>query len=153
MERVAGPPARPRGTRFGTLVHATLAAVELRAPDPDVAAVARLQGRLLGATPAEVDAATACVRAALEHPLLRRAGRARRLERETPLALVLDDGALVEGVVDAAFEEADGWTVVDFKTDVELGDRLDAYRRQVALYGDAIARATGRPVRAVLLQV
>ena len=60
---------------------------------------------------------------------------------------------VVEGVVDAAFLEDGVWTVVDFKTDVEIAGRLDEYRRQVALYAAAIARATGAPARAVLLQI
>ena len=65
-----------------------------------------------------------------------------------------DLDSVVEGVVDAAFADDEGWTVVDFKTDVELGaGRLDAYRGQVALYARAISQATGRPARAVLLRV
>jgi len=98
-------------------------------------------------------AAVECVVAALAHPVLRRAAGASRVARETPLAVRLDDGTLVEGVVDAAFEDESGWTVVDFKTDVELAARLDEYRRQVSLYALAIARATGRSAQAVLLQV
>jgi ATP-dependent exoDNAse (exonuclease V) beta subunit len=94
--------------------------------------------------------------AALAHPLLRRAAaaaRAGRCRREAPLALVLADGTLVEGVADLAFEEDGATTVVDFKTDVEIVGRLDDYRRQVALYAEAVARATGRPARGVLLRV
>jgi ATP-dependent exoDNAse (exonuclease V) beta subunit len=64
------------------------------------------------------------------------------------------DDTLVEGVVDVAFVEDDaGWTVVDFKTDVELAGRLEEYRRQVGLYVEAIRRATGRAARGVLLRV
>jgi ATP-dependent exoDNAse (exonuclease V) beta subunit len=80
-------------------------------------------------------------------------GRGRPRRTETPLALGLDDGTLVEGVVDVAFEEPDGWTVVDFKTDVELEGRRDEYARQVSLYARALAAATGKPARPVLLQV
>ena len=69
------------------------------------------------------------------------------------MAIRLADGVLVEGVVDAAFVEDGVWTVVDFKTDVELANRLDEYRRQVALYAAAIAGATGAPARGVLLQI
>ena len=63
------------------------------------------------------------------------------------------DGTLVEGVVDLAFLERDVWTVVDFKTDQEIAKALDVYRRQVALYAEAIAAATGKPARAMLLRV
>ena len=43
--------------------------------------------------------------------------------------------------------------MIDFKTDQELTGTLDIYRRQVALYADAIATATGLPARALLLRV
>ena len=153
VETVGGAGARPHGKRFGTLVHAIFAAVDLDASRARVAAVAAVEGRLLNAPPDEVAAAIDCVTAALAHPLLARAAKAQSIRRETPIALRLDDGTLVEGVVDAAFEAGDGWTVIDFKTDVELATRLDEYRRQVALYARAIATATGRPARAILLQV
>jgi len=44
--------------------------------------------------------------------------------------------------------------VVDFKTDVTLGDeRRIAYGRQVAAYAAAVSQATGEPARALLLMV
>jgi ATP-dependent exoDNAse (exonuclease V) beta subunit len=42
--------------------------------------------------------------------------------------------------------------VADFKTDAELGVSEAAYRRQVALYAEAITHATGRPAQGVLLR-
>jgi len=153
LEDAAAPGLRPHGVRFGTLVHGVLATVDLAADRDAVAAAAALQGRLLGATAEEVDAATDAVAHALAHPLLRRAAAAAVCRRETAVVIRVPDGSIVEGVVDAAFADEDGWTVIDFKTDVELGARRAEYARQVALYADAIARATGRPARAVLLRV
>jgi ATP-dependent exoDNAse (exonuclease V) beta subunit len=133
-----------------------LATVDLDADRDAVAAVATLEGRLLGASDEETVAAIDTVVAALAHPLLRRAATATaagRCRRECPVALRLD-GTLVEGVVDLAFaEDGTEWTVVDFKTDVEIAGRLDEYRRQVALYAAAVARATGASARPVLLRV
>jgi ATP-dependent exoDNAse (exonuclease V) beta subunit len=63
------------------------------------------------------------------------------------------DGSLVEGVLDLAFEDGGGWTVVDFKTDAEMGAELATYRRQVRLYASIVARATGTAVTPVLLQL
>jgi ATP-dependent helicase/nuclease subunit A len=60
---------------------------------------------------------------------------------------------LVEGNVDLVFETQDGFVVVDFKTDRAEGDLLAAYTRQVQLYADAIAEATGKPARALLMSV
>ena len=56
-------------------------------------------------------------------------------------------------MVDLAFRERGEWTVVDFKTDVELSDALDIYRTQVGLYVTAVAAATGEPARGVLMSV
>jgi ATP-dependent helicase/nuclease subunit A len=65
----------------------------------------------------------------------------------------LPSGAIVEGQVDLAFEDDDGYVVVDFKTDREIEGAVDRYRRQVQIYAAAIATATGRPTRAVLMRV
>jgi ATP-dependent exoDNAse (exonuclease V) beta subunit len=153
VESVGGDAARPHGKRFGTLVHAVLAAIDLRADRATVEAVAALQGRILGAPSDEVAAAVESAVRALRHPILVRAAAAAQCRRESHVTLRLDDGELVEGVVDAAFVEDGAWTVVDFKTDVEIAGRLDEYRRQAALYARAIAAATGMPARAVLLRV
>jgi len=158
IERLArADGARPHGARFGALVHAVLASVPLDASADRVAADARLHARILEATGPERDAAADLVVTALAHPVLRRAAAAAargRCRRETPVSIVLD-GVLVEGVVDAAFRDADDgpWTVVDFKTDVQLGRRLEDYVRQVELYALAIARATGVPADGILLQL
>jgi ATP-dependent exoDNAse (exonuclease V) beta subunit len=156
VEEVAGArDERPHGARFGTLVHAALAAVDLAA-DPDAAlAATRLQGRIVGASEREIDAAAHAVVAALGHPLLRRAAHSAALRRETPVLLKLDGGGLAEGVVDLAFREESGggWTVVDFKTDREIGPRLPEYAAQLRLYTEAVARATGESARGVLLVV
>jgi len=157
VESVDTPGPRPHGKRFGTLVHAVLAAVELDADRAGVADAAALQGRLLGATAEEVEAAADTATRALAHPLLRRAAdaaRAGRCRRECPVGVKLDGDVVVEGLVDAAFlEDGAGWTVVDFKTDVEIAGRLEEYRRQVGLYAEAVRRATGGPARGVLLRV
>ena len=42
---------------------------------------------------------------------------------------------------------------MDFKTDRELDVALDVYRRQVQLYAQMVARATGAPARAVLMRI
>jgi ATP-dependent exoDNAse (exonuclease V) beta subunit len=148
--RAAG---RPTGARFGALVHATLAVVGLDAATDAIDAAAAVQARILGATDDERQAAVAAVATALAHPLLRAAAAAPVVRRETPLSLVDDDGILVEGVVDLAFRDGAGWTVIDYKTDQELAARADVYRRQVALYARALMAATGIPARAVLLRV
>jgi ATP-dependent exoDNAse (exonuclease V) beta subunit len=153
IESVAARTARPGGRRFGTLVHAVLAEVDLRASVAEVARTVALQGRIVGASAEEVAAARDVVVAALAHPVIARAATSAALRREVPVFLRQDDGRLAEGVVDLAFREAGAWTVVDWKTDAELGSRRATYAAQVRLYADAIARATGEPAEPLLLVV
>jgi ATP-dependent exoDNAse (exonuclease V) beta subunit len=150
-----GDPHRPGGARFGTLVHAVLAAVPLDADAGTVANVAGVHGRLLAATDVETAAAVDIVSTVLSHPVLDRARSALlrgRCLRETPVTLV-HDGVLIEGIVDLAFEHDGAYEVIDFKTDRAEGELLARYQRQVGLYAEAVARATSRPTRACILKV
>jgi ATP-dependent exoDNAse (exonuclease V) beta subunit len=147
---------RPVGARFGALVHATLSTVDLDASTESAKSAAALQGRILGASAEEIEAASVAAQAALAHPLLQRARRAwicAQCRRETPVTLTLEDGTLVEGVIDIAFLEDDSWTVIDFKTDRELEKELQHYQKQVGIYANAVSRATGRPATAILLSI
>ena len=166
LERAA---ERPVGKRFGTLVHAVLATVPIEVPDgwPEAAReIARLHGKVFGATDAEVAAAAEVAVRVLSHPLLARARAAAQrgdCRREAPVSMRADDGVLIEGTVDVAFRQAGVWTVIDYKTDRDLeeaGGAIEVYRRQVALYArqvalyaEMITRATGEPARAVLMRV
>jgi ATP-dependent exoDNAse (exonuclease V) beta subunit len=147
---------RPQGLRFGSLVHAVLAAVALDADEVAVLTVARTEGRLLSASAREVEAAAEAAVAALAHPVLRRAAESAKrgtCRRESPVILPGRGGELLEGVIDLAFREPDGWTVVDFKTDAELAGRKARYETQVLLYVEAVRAATGEGARGVLLTV
>ena len=101
----------------------------------------------------EVEAATDAVLGALAHPLLKRAADATRCHRETPLVLRLEDDQVLEGTLDLAFFDDGAWTVVDFKTDRDLGVFEEQYRRQVAWYVHTLERLTGESARGVLLQI
>ena len=148
-----GAGGRPRGPRFGTLVHAVLATVPLDAGPGLVARAAAAQGRLLLATEAEVVAAAAVVSDVLRHELMERARRARSVARETPVSWVQAGGMLIEGVLDLAFDDGARTTVVDFKTDHELAAGESRYRAQLQQYVLAVARVTGRPAAGILFRV
>jgi len=77
---------------------------------------------------------------------------------ETPFALSIDSGGdngvpiVVEGVIDLAFREPDGWVIVDYKTDVvddpdNLEQRRRQYRAQVDAYAAHFEKITGEPVK------
>ncbi len=139
--------SRPQGPRFGTLVHMTLATVELSATAADVDRVARATARLLGAPDDEAEAAAFAASEAMAHPLLVRAQNAEErgeCRREVPITLA-EGRDLVEGVIDLAFRENGAWLVIDFKTDATQRStkNLSAYRAQVALYARAVSLATG----------
>jgi ATP-dependent exoDNAse (exonuclease V) beta subunit len=148
-----GAAGRPRGPRFGTLVHAVLATVALDASDQDVMRTAEAQGRMLLSTIEEIRAASAVASAVLGHDLMARARHASALRRETPVTWLQKDGTMIEGVLDLAFDEKGVTTVVDFKTDHELAAGESRYRAQVQQYVTAVARATGRPATGVLFKV
>jgi ATP-dependent exoDNAse (exonuclease V) beta subunit len=152
---------RPSGKRFGTLVHAVLAAMQLSASPSDVTSLAALYARLFSATDEERDSAAGLATALLTHPRLQAARQAeaegRSVWREAPVTLRIDAGEaapqLVDGQIDLAYETAEGWVVVDFKTDIEIASARDAYTQQVAMYVEAVQRSTGKPVTGVLLKV
>jgi len=149
---------RPGGRRFGALVHALLASIDLDAGADAIQASAAINGRIVGATEEEIQAAIVTVGKALRHPVLRRAAASagrRELRREMPVLLKSGDGSLVEGVLDLAFHEETpdfaGWTVVDFKTDREFSVWSTRYIAQVRVYSEAVGVATGLPVRGIVL--
>ncbi len=153
---------RPSGKRFGTLVHAVLATLPLDAEPARIDELAALHAKLFGAPDDERAAAAAIAARLLRHPRIAAAREAeaagRRVWREAPVSLRLDDdpnGApqIVDGQVDLAYETDHGWVIVDFKTDIEIASAEEAYKKQVALYVEAVQRATGQPASGVLLRV
>lgn len=83
-----------------------------------------------------------------EQPPGRLVGEAEASEREVHTESQL---RILEGVVDLAFREADGWVIADYKTDLgtdpDFPTRVVAYRRQVELYAEAWTRLTGEHVK------
>ena len=152
---------RPSGKRFGTLVHALLASVPLSATASEVAELSALHAKLLGATDEEQAAARVIGVAVLKHPRMDQARAAqaagRRVWREAPVSLRIDDGSgtpeMVDGQIDLAYETEQGWMVIDFKTDIEIATAKDAYVRQVSMYLDAVRRATGQPAAGLILKI
>jgi len=150
MHAVPKRPGRPIGPRFGTLVHTILRDAE---NDGDVKALAEVHGRLLGATPEELDAAAEAVRAALQHPLLEQARKAERMHREFPIVLKLDGNRVLEGILDLVFVDRGVWHIVDFKTDADIAANQAHYKRQLQWYSLAISRLNAAPVHAHLLSI
>ena len=99
-------------------------------------------------------------------PLGKRMLSAPRMEREFHFSLLCEAGdffpgaqgeqVLLQGVVDCFLEDADGITVIDYKTDrvknrAEAEARAKAYTGQLRAYAEALERICQKPVKECLL--
>ena len=79
------------------------------------------------------------------------AGSAARGEEQPEQVGPGDAARVLEGVIDLAFREPDGWVIADYKTDVgtdpDFAARATSYRRQVELYARAWSDLTGEHVK------
>jgi hypothetical protein len=147
---------RPKGRRFGTLVHAVLATAPLDADLETLTALARLEARILAATEEEITAAATVAARVLSHPLLAGARAAEaegKCRREVPVTLRLDDGRVLEGVVDLTWEHEGRWAVVDFKTDEDPSREIHSYSRQVGVYAAGLAAVCSGVFKGTVLVV
>ena len=60
-----------------------------------------------------------------------------------------DRGMILQGMIDCAFREGDGWILLDYKTDRirDEQDFAEEYRPQLEWYAAALRDLTGKPVR------
>lgn len=83
-----------------------------------------------------------------------------RLKREQPFVLGLPanslnsgfpqtETVLIQGIIDAFFEEGDSFVVADYKTDrvEQAGELVSRYKVQLDYYAQALERLTGKPVK------
>ncbi|MBR9990367.1 MAG: UvrD-helicase domain-containing protein, partial [Gemmatimonadetes bacterium] len=167
-----------RGTEWGTAVHDALLAASRGLDGGKLRGAVRnlLIGldRPIGADgePAELDELMGIIESVRRSEVWRRAQGAGETLVEVPFAVRFTaaeysaaigaaDGKevtgeagpyeIVDGRIDLVFREADGWVVVDYKSDA-AGDRIPAdlmrrYRGQLALYASAWERITGERVK------
>jgi len=148
------------GRAWGNAVHQALEAAD-RGVDEGLRAVCRaalLDNDLpIGADgePDDLEDLEALVGSVRGSETWKRAQAATARLTEAPFALTSETTGgttIIEGVIDLAFEESDGWVIVDYKTDVvEEQDNLEArrrqYRAQVDAYADHFAHITGATVK------
>ena len=155
-----GRPPEPERTRepdtgmaWGNLVHALLAHAT-RGPHRDRVHLARLarwftmeHPELRAAIPEALDT----VESVMTSDLWQRAMAAEERLVEVPFAVKVPGNGgpptILHGVIDLAFRTADGWELVDYKTDqVDLATLVDLYGDQVRQYATHWAAITGSPV-------
>ena len=165
----SGATHRSRGFSWGTVVHGALAAAAGELSEGALEGVCRAllveNERPIDAEgePTELSELVELVEIVSRSSLWKRARAAEQTLVEVPFSTrvpeletagrsgKVETSRYVEGVIDLAFREADGWTIADYKTDVgtdpEFAGRKDAYRRQVELYATCWSRLTGEPVK------
>ena len=163
------PEQRSRGFSWGTVVHGALAAAAGELSEEALEGVCR--GLLLEnerpldaeGEPTELASLVALVEVVRTSSLWERARAAERTLVEVPFSTrvpeletaersgKVETSRYVEGVIDLAFRDSDGWTIADYKTDVgtdpDFPSREKAYRRQVELYATCWSRLTDEPVK------
>jgi ATP-dependent exoDNAse (exonuclease V) beta subunit len=153
LVRIEKRASRPSGRAFGKLVHALLQQAELPVSATNLRAnleaIAQVESRILDSSEADIGPAIETALDALLHPLLESLSTAARIHREFPILLRQGD-KLIEGVIDLAFTDGATWTIVDFKTGPADKKRN---RGQLELYRQALAQATGLPVRPILFEI
>lgn len=173
-----------RGTAWGSAVHAALEAAARGIAGDRLRSVCRglliAAERPVDSdgSPSELGELYDTVQAVVTSDLWKRASRAARaghLLVEAPFALPLgaDEFAqlmaragepdahaeapleVIEGIIDLAFRDGEGWTLVDYKSDAAGTGiepwRRERYRKQLGLYAAAWERLTGEEVSARIL--
>jgi ATP-dependent helicase/nuclease subunit A len=164
-----------RGTDWGTAVHDALEAAARGSAGAALRAVCRnillAQERAVdgGGEPVELDELIGVVEVVLASDVWRRARAATTMLAEVPFAVrfsaqeyaALTGAAapvagapaieLMDGRIDLVFREADGWVIVDYKSDAAGAaippDLMLRYRAQLGLYAAAWERLAGERVK------
>lgn len=153
------PPPEKRAAWRGTLIHKFLSLIDLeivRAVGDErlEEALQRMKEDLVGrnvftkeegAVINPKDAA-----AWLRSPLGRRMMAGWDVHREWSFNLRKPErDLLVQGIIDCAFREREGWVIVDYKTDRVTDEQnfMEIYRPQLRWYAEAVRRLTNRPVK------
>jgi ATP-dependent helicase/nuclease subunit A len=142
------------GIALGRWVHHLLEILPWNLSKSDWQECARKEAKILfrrEATQAEITEALRLTANFLRSPLADRARAANRVLREFPF-LFEAQGVLLKGKLDLAFEDASGWTLVDYKSDRRLSDeRFAAYQAQLQLYAQGWKALTGQAAVQTLL--
>ncbi|MBE5803071.1 MAG: helicase-exonuclease AddAB subunit AddA [Clostridiales bacterium] len=75
------------------------------------------------------------------------------VRREWSFNLRMEGGTLLQGVIDCAFMEDDGWVLLDYKTDYITDDEafIQRYAMQLEWYARALEKITATPVKEMWL--
>ena len=164
MQKEEGLTGAPRGTAY----HRIMELLAFEGPEPDsTEEVAEWIDGMAASGKIEKEAAE-CVKAydifrfleTSSGKRMKKAAKSQKLWKEQPFVLGIDakelypeeeDGELilVQGIIDAYFEEEDGLVVLDYKTDrVRKAEELvEKYQEQLRYYAKALEQMTGKKVK------
>ena len=159
-DRLAERSVDPRG--LGTLVHAVLAALDIRLPSGCQELVNRYAKRHLGEDPGQAEVAVQMIERFVGSPRFAELAAAREDHAEIefllrwPLAASAETETLISGYLDRLYRDAHGnWHVLDFKTN-RVGESgvaplAAAYEMQMLVYGLATEQILGVPPASLTL--
>lgn len=126
----------PEGLSFGLAFHAVMERLDL-AGGSNLAELSRVKAmeQFIPGLGEKIE--TLC-RRCLDHPLMKRARKSKRIFREVPFSASLD-GNIVEGKIDLLFAEEDRWVIVDYKT------MMFPEKRWISVSNPTRNRAPGMP--------
>ena len=143
----------PRGAAWGELIHLLLEAAMTDHQNLDLRPLAQASLEDAGIDPMLAPRVVDIVNRVKASKIWTRAQAASRVLVEVPFQRHLPDRdlqTLERGVIDLAFRDLYGWTIVDYKTDRVAPDNvepwLERYRPQIVAYADAFAALSGEPV-------
>ena len=151
-------PARETGgAARGTAIHRFLSLVDLnvirRAGGPDPGTLASLLKRFVSERVFTAEEAswirTDAVAAFFASDIGQRMLASPEVHREWDFNLCLRErGMIIQGMIDCAFREKDGWILLDYKTDRIRDEQafMEEYRPQLEWYTVALRELTGKPV-------
>lgn len=152
-EAPSGIPLRgdEAGMSWGRIIHRTLEAL-LKNERIDLEAVIKTLLEEEGRPADEQQAVLNAIMAVVSSDFWVRVKKSEKRLMEVPFALKKDGPVpeIITGTIDLVFKEAEGWVIVDYKSDgVDSGidDLIARYRPQVLLYKNSWERITGESVR------
>ena len=152
------PVKEVEGAARGTVTHRFLSLVDLdeirRAGGADPETLGRLRDRLAAEQVFTEEEASwirpEAVARFFSSEIGQRMLSSPEVRREWDFNLCLRErGMIVQGIIDCAFREGDGWILLDYKTDRITDEQAftEEYRPQLEWYALALRELTGKPVR------
>ena len=142
------------GVEWGTVIHQLLELAS-QTPQADLTRLAQTALPECGLDAGLAGAAVATVRSVTKSEIWKRALESCQRYTEIPFQILLDENVkdesiptILRGAIDLIFKEADGWVLVDYKTDKgDPAKLLETYAPQLGLYSRCWERITGERVK------